>query len=626
MGKLFGIYIFLFFYPIMGWSSLFHIPPTVQSRGISSDSGVVVAYWKFDEDYGNIVHDVSSYQNDGTTIGTSIIPGVSGNARRFNGTSEYIYIPNPLNGSLDFDSSQSFTIDLWFKTTANGVQDMVRRGLAPVPGYQLRVIDGYVIGQVGNRLDGSPPDNILMISSERLYNDGVWHHAVFVRDRALKKLFLYVDGYQATQPIQDDFPIPLISSNPLEIGRWGALGGVEYFNGTLDEICLSRGALHPWKFSSLICDKNSLEFGLVKLFTSLSQNIELSNVTFYDTLHIDSMTISNPDFGINQNQLSLLPGSHHTLEVTYTPSEIGADTGTLNIYVHAIDDLPLNVKLSGEGFSLGQSPVINSILDIPDDQGKQVRIRWYPSIYDANSESLKISEYSVWRRVDNILPEFMNKPNGELFTFNNNKYVMLNSELWDFIVKVPAVRFSEYSYVAPTLFNATRDFIRWSAFKIAAHTTTGEFFFSEADSGYSGDNIFPPPPTGISAHWSQAGVSLGWDEVISVDLESYHVYRSSSSIIAPIPSSLVGITHEPKFQDPNIGNDLKYYYLITSVDSSGNESLRTPGLHSTVHSNIFYDSCNNSLVVSWNKYIGCDRDSSLSPVTLGGTVGVDTGA
>jgi gliding motility-associated-like protein len=47
-----------------------------------------------------------------------------------------------------------------------------------------------------------------------------------------------------------------------------------------------------------------------------------------------------------------------------------------------------------------------------------------------------------------------------------------------------------------------------------------------------------------------------------------------------------------------------HIYTVTAVDQSGNESLLSGNYHKSVHLNIQYDSCNSSMLLQWNKYIG----------------------
>lgn len=124
------------------------------------------ALWHFEDSTGTIIHDWVG-GNHGVAVGTTVVPGRFGYGRSFNGTSDFVNIPS--DSAFDF-GKYSFKIDVWFKTT--GIEEfLVRRGLAPVPGFQLSIHNGYVYGQIGNRGDSRWPDTPLTISSVSKYND-----------------------------------------------------------------------------------------------------------------------------------------------------------------------------------------------------------------------------------------------------------------------------------------------------------------------------------------------------------------------------------------------------------------------------------------------------------------------
>ncbi len=211
--------------------------------------GDEVAIWGFDETTGTVVADSTPFGNNGTAIGTTIVPGISGNARNFNGSGDHVLIPHPANGSLDMNSDQSFTVDAWFKTTEGILtNEIIRKGLAPAPGFALRVIGGKVEGVIGNNEIGSPPDTIVRITSPGFYNDGNWHHARFVRDRSVAKLYLYVDGDLVAGPMDDPVLFGLSNNEPLMIGRWNSPVYPSYFHGVLDEIRIAKRAIHTDPF------------------------------------------------------------------------------------------------------------------------------------------------------------------------------------------------------------------------------------------------------------------------------------------------------------------------------------------------------------------------------------------
>ena len=78
-----------------------------QTNPFTPDS-VTRGLWHFDDSTGTILLDASGGGNYGIATGTAIVPGRFGNARSFNGVSDYITIPS--NKAFDFDTA-SFRID-----------------------------------------------------------------------------------------------------------------------------------------------------------------------------------------------------------------------------------------------------------------------------------------------------------------------------------------------------------------------------------------------------------------------------------------------------------------------------------------------------------------------------------
>ena len=200
--------------------------------------------WHFDETSGTVLHDASGGGNGGVATGTAIVPGRFGNARSFSGSGDYVTIPS--NSLFDFDTS-SFRIDLWFKAPAevDGQGQILRRGLAPNPGFMIFMDHGQIVGQIGNRGDSYWPDTLITVRSDSNFGDGQWHLVTMVRDRSVRKLFLYVDDKLAVQPSEDRFTLPINSYEPLTIGRWVSSVYPYFFNGVVDEVRLSSPKLIP---------------------------------------------------------------------------------------------------------------------------------------------------------------------------------------------------------------------------------------------------------------------------------------------------------------------------------------------------------------------------------------------
>jgi hypothetical protein len=536
-----------------------------------------VALWHLDESSGQDIFDSSPHHNNGIAYGTTVVPGMLGNARSFGGHGDYISVPNPANGVFNFPSTQSFTIDAWFKTTQADTGEIVRRGLAPFPGYLLRIFNGHVQGTIGDREDMPPPSMLLRITSTALYNDGNWHHATLIRDRSQGKLFLYVDEIQAAPPLNDNFTLPISNDRPLMIGRWENNTYPTYFRGTIDEVKIFRGARHPGSFFApdIRVTPLALEFGSVVVGIPAQQTLEILNAGTRDTLRVTGIVSNNSVFSSATESFVLPPGSMQTIQVWYSPAIARIDTATLSISSNDPGQATVRVSLRGRGVQLGAEPIISSIRDIPNDQGKQVRVTWYRSIYDGVNDSLHIGTYNLWRRVEGGLIQFSPPypPEGATFVRNGLTLLFSNNELWDFIVTVPAVRFEQYAYVAPTLFDSTvHGGIHWTAFKVSAHTTTGMIFFSAPDSGYSVDNLLPHPPINLSASRITGGVSLWWEAPPDPDIRNYVVHRSSQPNFVPSPQTLIGSPSATTHIDNQVAGLSAVYYRVATFDSAGNQS------------------------------------------------------
>jgi len=91
-----------------------------------------------------------------------------------------------------------------------------------------------------------------------------------------------------------------------------------------------------------------------------------------------------------------------------------------------------------------------------------------------------------------------------------------------------------------------------------------------------GDGAPPPPdttapaaPTGLTATAGDTQVSLDWGDNVEPDLASYKVYQSTT---IGGPYTEVATTTVSDYTDTGLTNDTTYYYVVTALDSSGNES------------------------------------------------------
>lgn len=250
---------------------------------------------------------------------------------------------------------------------------------------------------------------------------------------------------------------------------------------------------------------------------------------------------------------------------------------------------------------LVEAALIDSIVDVPADQGGWVRTFFTRSGRDFSDEaSLPIDDYGIWQRVDDLAliaalsavsssePD-MRKAGGKtrldglpVIAHQGRTYVQSRPSLaassfppgtWEWVATVPAVQQDTYLARVPTAADSSGAGTNYAVFVITAHTTTPSIWYiSEPDSGYSLDNIAPAVPTGFAvAYNTGSGNQLSWDPCPDTDFQYFRVYRSTDPEFVPTPADSVHSTIGTSWPDPEY-DGWNVYYKITALDFSGNES------------------------------------------------------
>lgn len=100
------------------------------------------------------------------------------------------------------------------------------------------------------------------------------------------------------------------------------------------------------------------------------------------------------------------------------------------------------------------------------------------------------------------------------------------------------------------------------------------------------DRIDPATPLNLSASSDETSVSLDWDDNTDSDLQGYNIYRSTDSgtNYVLLNTSVIVLS---EYTDSNVVAGTTYYYVVTAVDTSSNESdisdeaAATPGVLNT---------------------------------------------
>ena len=213
------------------------------------------------------------------------------------------------------------------------------------------------------------------------------------------------------------------------------------------------------------------------------------------------------------------------------------------------DSVEVNVVLHEEGGE-GIPPQIIGIEDVPNDQGRQVRMGFLPG--EPGWDGV-FTGWSVWRELE--LP---------------------TGGYWEFINYVPFHDMEVYVLVAPTLRDSnmytgpTGNF--WSTFMVSGHTPDPYYYLdSEPMSGYSIDNMAPNVPGSLSGVLENGAVHLNWEISAAPDLGYYTVYRGAIPGFAVNNATMVAHSAEPQFIDAP-GQDGSFYYRVAATDWNGNES------------------------------------------------------
>jgi FlgD Ig-like domain/Beta-propeller repeat len=219
-----------------------------------------------------------------------------------------------------------------------------------------------------------------------------------------------------------------------------------------------------------------------------------------------------------------------------------------------------DVFLVKYGAGVDEKPDITSIVDVGNDQGREVKIAFLPSGYDSPGTPLPIVQYEAFRRDDAL-------PSAALTTASAPRISDAASlpTQWVYVGAVPAHGETDYKMLAPTAADSTiSQGSYYTTFFIRAATADPFTFFDSApDSGYSLDNLAPATPSNLA----YTPGALSWHESKDADFDYFSIYGSASGAF---DESAVLI-------DYTIGTSLDVstspftYYFVTATDFSGNE-------------------------------------------------------
>ena len=197
-------------------------------------------------------------------------------------------------------------------------------------------------------------------------------------------------------------------------------------------------------------------------------------------------------------------------------------------------------------------PVISSITDIGNDQGRKVKIIFSRSGQDDAAAELPVTSYEAYREIE-APPMPAPSAGGQLLDAG-----------WTHVGTVAAHAKGEYSIDAPTIGDSTIVLGQYlSTFFIRASTNEPEVHFdSTPDDGYSVDNLAP----GIPDNLIYGDGDLAWDESTAEDFDYFTVYGSNTDSFGD--AVIIDYTISTGM---DVSGSPYLCYWVTATDFSGNE-------------------------------------------------------
>jgi hypothetical protein len=209
-----------------------------------SGSGLV-GYWTFDETSGLLAVDSSGNSANGTLLnGPLHVAGRMGEALSFDGVDEGVSVAHV--AALD---AYPLTVSLWMSTTTNSLGGLVNKYLpSSLSGYQVFTSGGNLCAWYFKDASNYVWDGSGCTLASPGFNDGQWHHVVFVVDASGGRLF--VDGrLQSTQPWTGT-PGATTTTQGLSLAEYPGTAS-PCLPGRLDDVRIYNRALTAGDVSSL---------------------------------------------------------------------------------------------------------------------------------------------------------------------------------------------------------------------------------------------------------------------------------------------------------------------------------------------------------------------------------------
>ena len=251
----------------------------------------------------------------------------------------------------------------------------------------------------------------------------------------------------------------------------------------------------------------------------------------------------------------LLPSAdpHADVDETWTKTELKAAFNHRMVYYdhsYGIHNPAFTVALLKTSIQALKNNAIDgeivAIEDVPNDQGKKVRIIWDKFVDDG----IAIDPVAVYK---------VKRQDGEAD--------------WTDVGETTADGSNRYALVVPTVYDSTASGTALTNFMVVAVTQGGTRHESQPGAGYSVDNLVPMAPDGLVAELvGGTDVKLSWNDPVDEDFNYFAVYRGTAPGFAATDENRIATLTGTSYFDAETDQSQTYYYKISAFDFSGNQS------------------------------------------------------
>ena len=299
----------------------------------------------------------------------------------------------------------------------------------------------------------------------------------------------------------------------------------------------------------------------------------------------------------NLNGTGICTGVGGFQEIEAAPDEGGGIVVVWADYTSGSHSYSYVQRVNAGGWWGNPEPAILSCLDVPADEGGFVRVQLRASSHDVKFElDYPVEGYNAWRKIGgggagalaevedrsidrvkarSLMAECLKTPLARISSTQALALGFPEGE-WESIGYHAATRDTVYNFLVPTRSDSTESGTAMETYLVTAHApAAGVFVVSDADSGYSVDNLAPGGTSGFAGNEtaSPPGLQLAWTANPASDLWKYNVYRGADELFVPDESNLLGSTTDTELHDGSWVKAYLYFYKLLAVDRHGNMGL-----------------------------------------------------